>query len=45
MFATIRRNCRGLLVNKSGNATMLVALGMPILIGTAGAAIDISQWY
>lgn len=29
----------------SGNATMLVALAMPTLIGGAGMAVDMSQWY
>ena len=29
----------------SGNAAMLVAVGMPALIGAAGLAVDFSQWY
>lgn len=29
----------------SGNATLLVALGMPMLIGGAGMGIDVAQWY
>ena len=29
----------------SGNALMLVAMGMPMLIGGAGLGVDISQWY
>lgn len=29
----------------SGNAMMLVALGMPALIGGAGLAVDTAQWY
>jgi len=29
----------------SGNATLLVALGMPALIGGAGYAVDTAQWY
>ena len=29
----------------SGNAVMLVAVGMPALIGAAGLAVDFSQWY
>ncbi|ANU08040.1 hypothetical protein A6F65_01743 [Paraurantiacibacter namhicola] len=31
--------------NKSGNATLLVALGMPALIGAAGFGIDMAQLY
>ncbi|MEL1250220.1 TadE/TadG family type IV pilus assembly protein [Aurantiacibacter gilvus] len=30
---------------KSGNATMMVALGMPVLIGGAGLGVDMTQWY
>jgi len=33
------RNCR------SGNAVMIVALGMPALIGGTGYAVDTAQWY
>ncbi len=29
----------------SGNATLLVALGMPMLIGGAGFGVDLAQWY
>src|SRR3989337_306726 len=29
----------------SGNTTMLVALGMPMLIGGAGLGVDLAQWY
>lgn len=29
----------------SGNATLLVALAMPVLIGGAGLAVDTAQWY
>ena len=29
----------------SGNATMLVAMGMPVLIGGTGFAVDTAQWY
>ncbi len=30
---------------RSGNATLLVALGMPVLIGSAGLGVDVTQWY
>lgn len=30
---------------KSGNALLLVAIGMPALIGGAGFAVDTAQWY
>ena len=31
--------------NRAGNAAVLVALGMPALIGGAGFAVDTAQWY
>jgi Flp pilus assembly protein TadG len=31
--------------NSSGNALVIVAAGMPALIGGAGFAVDMSQWY
>ena len=37
--------CRRLSGNRSGNATLLVALGAPALIGAGGFAIDTAQWY
>jgi Flp pilus assembly protein TadG len=36
---------RGLRANTSGNAAMLVALGVPMLIGGSGLAVDMAQWY
>lgn len=36
---------RDLRKNRSGNALMLVAAGMPVLIGGAGFAVDTAQWY
>lgn len=29
----------------SGNAMMLMAMGMPVLIGSSGLAVDMTQWY
>ena len=31
--------------SRSGNATLIVALGIPALIGGAGLAVDTAQWY
>lgn len=45
MFASIRRTMRELKRSTGGNAAMLVALGMPALIGSSGLAVDVAQWY
>ena len=45
MLSKIRRKLAGLKGNTSGNATLLVALGMPVLIGGSGLAVDTAQWY
>ncbi len=45
MLSAIRRTLRDLQSSTSGNATLLVALGMPVLIGSSGLAVDTSQWY
>ena len=45
MLSTIRRFLADLRGNKSGNALMLVAIGMPVLIGTSGLAVDSAQFY
>lgn len=45
MFATLRRKLTELRTNTSGNATMLVALGLPVLMGGSGLAVDTAQWY
>jgi Flp pilus assembly protein TadG len=31
--------------NSSGNVTLMMAMGMPALIGGAGLAVDTAQWY
>jgi Flp pilus assembly protein TadG len=45
MLNTIRRIMTGLKASTSGNATLLVALGMPVLIGSSGLAVDSAQYY
>ncbi len=45
MFSSVRRTLRALRDSTSGNATLLVALGMPVLIGGSGLAVDTAQWY
>ena len=45
MLGSIRRTLRKLKNSTSGNATLLVALGMPVLIGSSGLAVDTAQWY
>jgi Flp pilus assembly protein TadG len=45
MLSFIRRKLAGLSGCTSGNATIIVALGMPMLIGGAGLGVDVAQWY
>ena len=45
MFKSIIRTLRALRSQISGNATLLVAIGMPALMGAAGLAVDVTQWY
>ena len=45
MINAIRRISGNLRKANGGNAAMLVALGMPVLIGGAGLAVDTAQWY
>jgi Flp pilus assembly protein TadG len=45
MLLRIAKTLRRLRKNSSGNALMLVAVGVPMLIGGAGAAVDVAQWY
>ncbi|GGC40073.1 hypothetical protein GCM10011371_29290 [Novosphingobium marinum] len=41
-MGTVWRSLRG---ERSGNATLMVALGVPALIGGAGLGVDMAQWY
>lgn len=45
MLSSIRRILADLRGNSSGNAVLLVAIGMPILVGTSGLAVDSAQYY
>lgn len=36
---------RRLMSSRSGNATLLMALGMPVLVGGSGLAVDTAMWY
>lgn len=45
MIATLRRTLRELRSHTSGNAMMMVGIGLPALVGGSGLAVDISQWY
>ena len=45
MFKRIRRSLAELRRSTSGNTAILVAAGMPALIGSAGLAVDTAQWY
>ena len=45
MFEKVRRTLRSLRSHTSGNATLLMAFGMPALVGGTGIAVDVSQWY
>ncbi len=45
MIGSIRRILRRLQRSTSGNAVLLMALGMPALIGGSGLAVDTAQWY
>lgn len=45
MFKAYRQALSALKAGSSGNATLLMALGMPMLIGGSGLAVDTAQWY
>lgn len=44
-MGTFRKILANLAKSRSGNATLLMAVGMPALIGGAGLATDFSQYY
>src|SRR6478735_6192352 len=41
----LKRFFKRLTGESSGNAVLLVALGLPMLIGGAGLGVDLAQWY
>lgn len=41
----LRRLLKRIAGDSSGNALLLMALGMPMLIGGAGLGVDFAQWY
>ena len=45
MRGFLRKKLAGLCGCTSGNATVIVALGLPMLIGGAGLGVDMAQWY
>lgn len=45
MRSFLRKKLAGLTGCTSGNAAVIVALGMPMLIGGAGLGVDVAQWY
>ncbi len=45
MFASICQVMRKLKRSTSGNAALLVAIGLPTMIGGSGLAVDVAQWY
>lgn len=45
MLGRMGRKIAGLRRCESGNTIMLVALGLPMLIGSAGLGVDVAQWY
>lgn len=44
-MGALTKLCKTLKKSKSGNATLLVGLSIPALIGGAGFAVDTAQWY
>ncbi len=41
----VRKLLKNILRQKSGNALVLVSIGLPMMLGAAGLAVDLSQWY
>ena len=41
----LKRFCKSIRRSTSGNAAILVGLGMPVLVGGTGYAVDTAQWY
>lgn len=44
-LSRLRNLCTRIARHTGGNATLLVAIGMPAFIGGAGLAVDTAQWY
>jgi Flp pilus assembly protein TadG len=45
MFGKVRRKLSELRSHTGGNAVILVAVGLPSMIGASGLAVDTAQWY
>lgn len=45
MLSRICRTIRAIGRCRKGNTALLVALGMPVLIGGVGMGVDVAQWY
>lgn len=45
MLSRMQRLMRKMRRDEGGNATLLMAIGMPVLLGSSGLAVDFSQWY
>ena len=45
LWTQFARQARSLAHCRSGNATLLLALAMPVLIGGTGLGVDVSNWY
>ncbi len=44
-MSVLKNFCRKLRRSTSGNAALLMGLGMPVLVGGTGYAVDTAQWY